>query len=736
MAKLVLDDIVNLENYVSAAATINTNNAKVEAALEQTLSRNGTEPNEMNTDLDMNSHRVINLVKAVSDTEPVRLREFNSALGAVAEVADFDTRYLGAKTSPPSTDNEGNPLEVGTLYFQSIGPTVGMYVWDGDSWEITFASGLTAGLISYTPTAPRVATNVQSAIDEVYTLLSAPAVSAPRSVFDSRTQLATYTVDPSVNTVVVCGSAANGDGGLGFMARAGGASAYAGATTQDASGAYFVYLPGEKVNVRFFGAKGDGTTDDRTSIQNAINFAQSQSLPVHVPPGAYNLTTFFDGANYYCLKLNGLSTFIGTNLINTVFRVQDQFNPQNVFHVLPANPTCDGFRMSDFSITGGPVTPRRQGLHGIYIDTRTAGTGLAKPIFERLNIEQGYIDFITTLAPQAGKAIYHDNNQTNNPNGGMFGAIIRDCRNLGGAIRLVNTGDQNQIYNVILSGENNSATGYHCIGLHATLCTSDGGAGFITFRDSTVVCKGGMWQIDQAVNFICDGVYGECFGADVGIPYTRPDLTTGYALAVVDTGGSTIGQGQISNCRFSPQGGVSTLITANLYIGNASNITVDEGNRFMAATGTNYAIELSTQSFDCIIKNVRNSSFGGSGFRVLDRGARNQFNDYTGVTLLNSFTATGSGYNPPYVYRDDQNMIRLSGMLNHSGATSGLQIYTLPAGWRPSTNRRIAISGNASGTAVAGAVDILTSGAVTYIGPNATQISLDGVAFLKDDPLM
>lgn len=79
MAKLTLSDVTNLQNESSVIGTINANSDLIEAALEKTLSRDGTSPNQMLADLDMNSHRILNLPQAVSDTEPVRYREFNEA---------------------------------------------------------------------------------------------------------------------------------------------------------------------------------------------------------------------------------------------------------------------------------------------------------------------------------------------------------------------------------------------------------------------------------------------------------------------------------------------------------------------------------------------------------------------------------------------------------------------------------------------------------------------------------
>jgi hypothetical protein len=57
MSKLVLNNITS--GYASTAA-LNANNDAIEAALENTLSLDGTSPNSMNADLDMNGYAILN----------------------------------------------------------------------------------------------------------------------------------------------------------------------------------------------------------------------------------------------------------------------------------------------------------------------------------------------------------------------------------------------------------------------------------------------------------------------------------------------------------------------------------------------------------------------------------------------------------------------------------------------------------------------------------------------------
>lgn len=53
---------------------------------------------------------------------------------AVAAILDtFDDRYLGLKATEPTTDNDGNPLVAGALYFNST--TNMMRIWNGSAWQ-------------------------------------------------------------------------------------------------------------------------------------------------------------------------------------------------------------------------------------------------------------------------------------------------------------------------------------------------------------------------------------------------------------------------------------------------------------------------------------------------------------------------------------------------------------------------------------------------------------------------
>jgi hypothetical protein len=56
----------------------------------------------------------------------------SSATAAATTYDEFDDRYLGSKSTPPTVDNDGNPLIEGALYWNSVDNA--MYAWTGSAW--------------------------------------------------------------------------------------------------------------------------------------------------------------------------------------------------------------------------------------------------------------------------------------------------------------------------------------------------------------------------------------------------------------------------------------------------------------------------------------------------------------------------------------------------------------------------------------------------------------------------
>lgn len=101
MAKLTLDSLTSLTNEVSAIATINDNSDAIETALENTLSRDGTTPNTMGANLDMNGYKISNLGAPTNNNDPLRL----------ADIEEYIDQLDGTSTLlPAATGSDVNKV--------------------------------------------------------------------------------------------------------------------------------------------------------------------------------------------------------------------------------------------------------------------------------------------------------------------------------------------------------------------------------------------------------------------------------------------------------------------------------------------------------------------------------------------------------------------------------------------------------------------------------------------------
>lgn len=94
MAKLNLADISDTPGF---DVTVNANNALIEAAIENTLSRDGTQPNQLDTELDMNSFRINNLADGIDQQDAVTIAQLIGAsiAGPVSIDALIDVDLTG-----------------------------------------------------------------------------------------------------------------------------------------------------------------------------------------------------------------------------------------------------------------------------------------------------------------------------------------------------------------------------------------------------------------------------------------------------------------------------------------------------------------------------------------------------------------------------------------------------------------------------------------------------------------
>ena len=104
-----------------------------------------------------------------------------SASSAATTYDNFDDRYLGAKSTAPTVDNDGNPLITGAMYFNSVSGV--MSVWSGSAWvAINTTSSYSAPTLGSTLIASgTTVTTLEGVVDIVLT--------GPGSITDELTLL-------------------------------------------------------------------------------------------------------------------------------------------------------------------------------------------------------------------------------------------------------------------------------------------------------------------------------------------------------------------------------------------------------------------------------------------------------------------------------------------------------------------------------------------------------------------
>lgn len=102
--KLNLSPLGNLSNQTAAQTTINNNSVLTQQAIENTISRDGTQPNMMNAEFDMNGHKIINLPDALSDQEPATYSQLIDAVTSLENGAVIDASFVTLGLHPSITN--------------------------------------------------------------------------------------------------------------------------------------------------------------------------------------------------------------------------------------------------------------------------------------------------------------------------------------------------------------------------------------------------------------------------------------------------------------------------------------------------------------------------------------------------------------------------------------------------------------------------------------------------------
>jgi hypothetical protein len=211
------------------------------------------------------------------------------------------TQYQGAHATDPVARNDGTPLQVGDLYFNTV--INELKVWTGTAWVPSSPGAITVQNFTGTgaqtafnlASAPVAENNTQIYIDGVYQQKDTYTVSGATINFStappnlSGIEVVTFSI-AALGTVDASNVSYN-EGGTGAVNR----------SVQDKLQ--------ESVSVKDFGAVGDGVTDDTAAIQAAIDAVQAAGGgTVYVPKGQYKTTDV--------IRITGKVNLIGANRTN------------------------------------------------------------------------------------------------------------------------------------------------------------------------------------------------------------------------------------------------------------------------------------------------------------------------------------------------------------------------------------------------------------------------------------
>ncbi len=115
--KITLADVGSTQSVTSAAATVNANSALIETAFNNTVSRDGTTPNQMETSFDMNSNRILNLPQPIFDTEPIRLIDVGNASGYADAAAASAAAALVSQNSATASASSASTSAANALNY-------------------------------------------------------------------------------------------------------------------------------------------------------------------------------------------------------------------------------------------------------------------------------------------------------------------------------------------------------------------------------------------------------------------------------------------------------------------------------------------------------------------------------------------------------------------------------------------------------------------------------------------
>lgn len=397
---------------------------------------------------------------------------------------------------------------------------------------------------------------------------------------------------------------------------------------------------------------GTAVLNVTAAIQAAIDSIGSNGGRLYFPPGVYAVSDIdSDGA---CLKIQYPIQLAGAGPFYTAIRPLASVS--SAVHTLWFSPSTS-FDARHTSVEGlflgNPFNGTRQGNAGVYCSTLTAGQSLPQFSLRGCYVGQG-----------SGPAFYHLNSAVNNPDGGMYGAVIERNTLTGGA-RFDFTGDSNSVNRNLLSG-----TG---IGLQASLVT---GSSLLEVMANNITATYGAIRLLNGSRF---RVIGNNCEQSAALTVANNDS----AVISINGSGGTMYGGVLKENLISGFG--ATDATACVKLDNCRGVLVEDNVILSGAAGLTTGIVNGGSSQD--VRLGANTYNAGITTKVTDTGVGTMGILKT-TTLQNSWVAYAAGTQTLKYIKDSDGFVQISGTIKNGVTANNTILAVLPAGFRPAETIR------------------------------------------------
>ena len=307
---------------------LNANFEALRDSFDNTLSLDGSTPNSMGADLNLNSNDILNADGIQANSLTIAGSSFN--ISALTGLASVSGAFIAPRSSAPTTRDDGTALQSGDIYLNTTSNLA--FIYNGSTFiglstnttvaEVDVFSGngsTTAFTLSSAPESENFtfvyvsgvyqAKSAYSVSGTTLTFSSAPASSTNNiEVVNFDGSLLQISVNKLANRTALKASSTSSiqqfDGSWWAYDASVTNAVYSVDTTEailvsptgSGNGAWVRQFDDGRLNIRWFGAVGDGSTNDAPAIQAAVAMASgtggnvSYGRTVYIP-NTYNGTT-------------------------------------------------------------------------------------------------------------------------------------------------------------------------------------------------------------------------------------------------------------------------------------------------------------------------------------------------------------------------------------------------------------------------------------------------------------